>query len=179
MILTDLVKDAVELTRASRGTDAPRVVLRNILGNDSYLVLALTRVRESARRLHVPFANHLLRLLQTAVYGVEIGKGVTLGRGVWFVHTVGTVIGGDARLGDRVLLCGANTIGTAHDDGYPVIEDDVVIGAHACVLGPVRIGKGARIGANAVVLHDVPAGAVAVGTPAVTREKAWPSKRSA
>jgi len=53
----------------------------------------------------------------------------------------------------------------------PVIEDDVEIGAGACVLGPIRIGRGARIGANAVVLSDVPPGAIAVGVPATLRQR--------
>lgn len=61
---------------------------------------------------------------------------------------------------------GNNTIGTAKDNGCPVIEEDVVIGCGARVLGPIRIGRGAVIGANAVVLTDVPAGAIATGIPA-------------
>jgi serine O-acetyltransferase len=61
---------------------------------------------------------------------------------------------------------GNNTVGTAKDNGCPVIEDDVVVGCGARILGPIRIGKGAFIGANAVVLSDVPAGAVVSGIPA-------------
>lgn len=119
-------------------------------------------------------ANRALRLTQMALYGIEIGNDVTVGHGVYFVHTLGTVVGGNARLGDRVRLMGNNTIGTAKDNGYPVIEDDAVIGCGARILGPVRIGKGAVIGANAVVLSDVPAGAVAVGIPAVARTTQQP-----
>jgi serine O-acetyltransferase len=69
-------------------------------------------------------------------------------------------------LGDRVRLMGNNTIGAARDDGSPTIGNDVEIGCGARILGPVRIGHGAVIGANAVVLHDVPDGATAVGVPA-------------
>jgi serine O-acetyltransferase len=170
-MIRDLIRDAVELARvASAGDTSPRSVLRTALLYDSFTVLALTRVREAARRLRIPLVNRALRLAQTAVFGVEIGKDVALGHGVYFVHTVGTVIGGDARLGDRVKLMGSNTVGTAKDNGYPVIGDDVVIGCGARILGPVHIGAGAVIGANAVVLHDVPAGAVATGIPAVVKE---------
>src|SRR5439155_13517959 len=126
----------------------------------------LTRMREAARRWHVPGMNHALRIVQTAVYSIEIGNDVELGEGVNFTHTLGIVVGGDSRVGARVKFLGNNTIGTAKENGYPVIEDDVVIGCGARVLGPIRIGKGALIGANAVVLSDVPPGAVVSGIPA-------------
>jgi serine O-acetyltransferase len=61
---------------------------------------------------------------------------------------------------------GSNTVGTAKDNGYPVVGDDVVLGAGARVLGPVQVGARAVIGANAVVLSDIAADCVAVGVPA-------------
>lgn len=169
-MLSTILRDAVEFSRAfEAGAVSARPVLRNALLYDGFAVLALTRVRELARRWHVPGVNRLVRLAQTALYGIEIGKDVRLGDGVCFVHTIGVVIGGDARLGARVRVLGNVTIGTAKDNGYPVIGDDVTIGSGARILGPVTIGRGATIGANAVVLTDVPAGAVAVGVPAVVR----------
>jgi serine O-acetyltransferase len=171
-VISTLYRDAVELSRVCRPRDGgggARRILADALLHDGFAVLALTRARELARRLHVPGVNRFLRLAQTALYGIEIGKDVHLGEGVCFVHTLGTVIGGDARLGARVRVLGGVTIGTAKDNGYPVIGDDVVIGAGARILGPVTIGRGATIGANAVVLTDVPAGALAVGVPAVVR----------
>lgn len=165
-MLRKLVKDAIEMTRAS-GPVTLRSLAQTVMFTDSFAVMVMTRVRESARRWHIPGINRALRLSQIALYGVEVGKDVDLGPGVYLVHTVGTVIGGDARLGARVRLMGNNTIGTAKENGYPVIEDDVLIGCGARILGPVKIGARARIGANAVVLHDVPADSVAVGAPAV------------
>lgn len=171
-MVRDLWRDAVELARAdNKGDASTRAVLRTALLFDGFAVLALTRAREAARRLHIPLVNRALRLAQTAVYGIEIGKDVSLGRGVYFVHTLGTVIGGDAKVGDRVRFLGNNTVGTAKDNGYPIIEDDVVVGCGARILGPVRVGAGAVIGANAVVVRDVPAGALAVGVPAVVRRR--------
>lgn len=136
------------------------------LHSDSYAITALGRVRQAARRWRVPGVNHALRMVQTGFYGIELGNDVTLGHGVWFIHPLGIVIGGDARIGHRVRFFGNNTVGTAKENGYPIIEDDVWVGAGARILGPIRIGRGARIGANAVVLTDVPPGAVAVGVPA-------------
>ena len=71
------------------------------------------------------------------------------------------------KIGRNCTLRQGVTIGNRHDDGgVPVVEDDVDFGAYAQVLGPVRIGRGAKIGAMSVVLSDVPAGATAVGIPA-------------
>lgn len=137
-----------------------------VLTQDAFLILALWRMRCGARRLRVPGVNHLLRRVQTMVFGIELGNEITLGSGVFFAHPVGVVVGGRAHLGDRVRLMGSNTVGTAREDGWPVIEDDVVLGAGARILGPVRVGAGAVIGANAVVLTDIPPGCVAVGAPA-------------
>jgi serine O-acetyltransferase len=142
---------------------------RTVLETDSFPIMFLSRAREASLRWRVPLVNRLLRYAQTAVFGIELGKDVSLGDGVYFVHTVGTVIGGNSRIGARVRLMGNNTIGTAKDNGYPVIEDDVEIGVGARILGPVRIGARAKIGANAVVLCDVPADGVATGVPAVVR----------
>ncbi|MFI5301768.1 MAG: serine acetyltransferase, partial [Polyangiales bacterium] len=98
-----LVTDAVELARVSDGGDVSlRSIVRTALLLDSFSILVTTRARELARRLHVPGVNHALRLFQTLLYGIEIGRDVQLGRGIYFVHTVGTVIGGNAKVGDRV-----------------------------------------------------------------------------
>ena len=169
-MIATLYRDTVQFARASRPARAGKgQLLRDVLLHDGFAVLALTRGRELARRWHVPGVNRLVRLAQIALYGIEIGKDVQLGEGVCFVHTLGTVIGGDARLGARVRLLGGVTIGTAKDNGYPTIGDDVTIGAGARVLGPITVGRGATIGANAVVLIDVPAFGRAVGVPAVVR----------
>jgi serine O-acetyltransferase len=165
-MLSDLWRDAVELAMAARGETSPKALAMAVLSTDSYRITALNRAREAARSLHIPLVNHALRVVQTAVLGIEIGKDVKLGHGVYFVHSLGIVIGGDARIGDRVRFYGNNTVGTAKDNGYPTIEDDVWIGAGARILGPITIGARSRIGANAVVLEDVPPDSVAVGIPA-------------
>lgn len=145
-------------------------LFRLAAAHDGFKVLLLTRLRESARRHRIPGVNHLLRLVTTVLFSIEVGNAVTIGKGTEFVHTLGTVVGGTSVLGNRVRLMGNNTIGAAKDDGCPTIGDDVVIGAGARVLGPVHVGHGAFIGANAVVLSNVPAGAVAIGIPAVIKQ---------
>ena len=165
-MLKSLWRDAVELARASSGEVTPRSLAKAVLAYDSYSITTLTQLRGAARRFHIPFVNHALRVVQTSYFGIEIGKDVTLGHGVYFVHPLGIVIGGNARIGNRVRFYGNNTIGTAKDNGYPSIEDDVWIGAGARILGPVTVGARSQVGANAVVLEDVPPDSVAVGIPA-------------
>lgn len=165
-LLGDLRADARELARVLYARTDAGSLLRTLLACDSYHILALWRLRTWALRWHVPLVNHLLRRVQTMVFGIELGKAVELGHGVFFVHPIGITVGGHARVGARVRFMGSNTVGTARDDGHPSIDDDVTVGCGARVLGPVHVGARAVIGANAVVLADVPADAVAVGLPA-------------
>lgn len=113
----------------------------------------------------------LLAHLTRWATGVEIHPGARLGRRVTIDHGMGVVIGETAEIGNDVHLYSGVVIGaTAHRRGkrHPTIEDGVVIGAEAVLLGPIRVGRGAKIGAGAVVRTDVPAGAVVLApTPAV------------
>jgi serine O-acetyltransferase len=184
-LLKKITIDAFELARAlrnehtkggsTRQSEEPRPSLKEAVKaaatQDGYKVLLMSRIREAARRWHIPGVNHTLRLVTTVLYSIEIGNDIELGEGINFTHTLGTVIGGTSKVGARVKFMGNNTIGTAKDNGCPIIEDDVVIGCGARVLGPIRIGRGAFIGANAVVLTDVPPGAIATGIPAKIHER--------
>jgi serine O-acetyltransferase len=101
--------------------------------------------------------------------GIEIHPGAQIGRRLLVDHGMGVVIGETAVIGDNVTLYQNVTLGGVSLNAskrHPTIEDDVVIGAGAAVLGPFAVGRGARIGANAVVLREVPAGATMVGVPA-------------
>ncbi len=101
--------------------------------------------------------------------GIEIHPGAKIGKGLFIDHGMGVVIGETAEIGDNVLLYHGVTLGgTGKDKGkrHPTLGDNVVIGAGAKVLGPIYIGNGSKIGANSVVLKDVPEGATAVGIPA-------------
>jgi serine O-acetyltransferase len=111
------------------------------------------------------FVSHVSRFLT----GIEIHPGAKVGRRVFIDHGMGVVIGETAELGDDCTLYHGVTLGgTSWNKGkrHPTLEQGVVIGAGAKVLGPVVVGEGAKIGSNAVVVKDVPAGATALGIPA-------------
>jgi serine O-acetyltransferase len=124
-------------------------------------------------------SNHRLvaRLLSQwarAITGIEIHPGATIGRRFFIDHGMGVVIGETAEVGDDVMLYHDVTLGgrsLAKVKRHPTVEDGVTIGAGARVLGPVTIGKGAQVGANAVVVRDVPAGSIVVGIPGEVRER--------
>jgi serine O-acetyltransferase len=110
----------------------------------------------------------LISLWTRTVTGVEIHPGAIIGRRFFIDHGTGVVIGETAEIGDDVMIYHDVTLGgrsLARVKRHPTIGDGVVIGAGARVLGPVYIGRNAQIGANAVVVRDVPDGAVVVGVP--------------
>ncbi|MGI9435102.1 MAG: serine O-acetyltransferase [Geminicoccaceae bacterium] len=101
--------------------------------------------------------------------GIEIHPGATIGKSLLIDHGMGVVIGETAVIGDNVTLYQQVTLGGVSlnpEKRHPTIEDNVVIGAGAAVLGPFTVGKGARVGANAVVLKEVEPGVTVVGIPA-------------
>ncbi|ATG55187.1 serine O-acetyltransferase [Brachybacterium ginsengisoli] len=107
-----------------------------------------------------------------SITGVEIHPGASIGRRFFIDHGMGVVVGETAEVGDDVMLYHGVTLGGRSMERikrHPTVEDGVTIGAGARVLGPVVIGEGAQIGANAVVVKDVPAHATAVGIPATVR----------
>ncbi|GIG26211.1 serine O-acetyltransferase EpsC [Cellulomonas denverensis] len=126
--------------------------------------------REPGLRLPARLLAHVSR----AVTGVEIHPGATIGRRLFIDHGMGVVIGETAVVGDDVVLFHGATLGgksMRKGKRHPTVGDRVVVGSGAKVLGAVWIGDDAQIGANAVVLKDVPPGEVAVGVPAKIRRK--------
>jgi serine O-acetyltransferase len=111
------------------------------------------------------FLSHISRWLT----GIEIHPGAMIGRRFFIDHGMGVVIGETALIGDDCTLYHGVTLGgTSWNKGkrHPTLGDGVVVGAGAKILGPITIGRGAKIGSNAVVVKDVPEGATAVGIPA-------------
>ena len=146
------------------------VTVRNVLwaalGCDGFILLAMFRTRQRLRRYHIPLANRIVRLLETALFAVELANDARLGHGVFFMHSVGTVVGGDSEIGDGCILLGNNTLGQAEQQGYPRIGARTIIGSGARVIGKIEVGENCVLGANAVVVSNIPAGKVATGIPA-------------
>ena len=133
--------------------------------------VVLLRLAEQSERSGMGILAKFFSMLNVVVFGIEVSPKVEIGGGLFLPHTVGTVIGAE-RIGNDCTIMQGVTLGSAEPDlGFvsitrPVIGHGVLIGAGAKVIGRVFVGDGAKIGANAVVLQDVPAHSVAVGVPA-------------
>ena len=110
------------------------------------------------------FISHIARFLT----GIEIHPGAKIGRRFFIDHGMGVVIGETTEIGDDVLIYKGVVLGgtSLEKKRHPTLGNNVVIGSNAIVLGAINLGSNSRIGAGSVVIHDVPAGATAVGVPA-------------
>lgn len=136
-----------------------------------FLPVLLCRLAHGLYRAGLGPLAKLLSLLNFFLFGIEIAVRCPIGRGLFLPHTQGTVIGAWA-IGENATIFQGVTLGALEVDfsyqetSRPIVGDGVIIGSGAKVLGGLSLGSGARIGANAVVLQSVPAGALAVGVPA-------------
>lgn len=113
----------------------------------------------------IPFFPGFIQRLIYRRYGLEIVVGADIGGGLYIAHPVGTVIA-PRKMGRNCSVIASVTIGMRNEWEFPRIGDNVFVGAGARVLGGISVGDGAVIGANAVVINDVPSGATVVGIPA-------------
>lgn len=126
------------------------------------------RVSHALFEAGVPLAPRTIAFASRAVTGVEIHPAASIGQEFFIDHGSGVVIGETAEIGDRVTLYQGVTLGGtgfARGKRHPTVQDDVTVGSGAKLLGPVTIGHGAKIGANTVVIEDVPANSTVVGNP--------------
>jgi serine O-acetyltransferase len=134
---------------------------------------------EAAHFFHLAGFHLIARIIsQTTRFftGIEIHPGAKIGKNLFIDHGMGVVIGETSEIGTNVTIYHAVTLGgispsvdsekQRHEKRHPTIGDDVVIGSGAQIIGPVKVGDGSRIAANAVVVNDVPEGATMVGVPA-------------
>lgn len=113
----------------------------------------------------IPLATSMTMMILYYFHGLEIAPQADVGGGLYIAHPQGTVLSAK-RIGRNCTVIHNVTVGMRNEWVFPEIGDDVFIGAGARVLGGIVVGDGARIGANAVVIQDVPAGATVVGIPA-------------
>jgi serine O-acetyltransferase len=126
------------------------------------------RVSHALHEVGVPFVPRFLANLTKVVTGVEIHPAARIGEALFIDHGAGVVIGETAEVGDDVTLYQGVTLGgTGFESGkrHPTVGDDVVVGSGAKLLGPIVVGSCAKIGANSVVIHDVPPNSTVVGNP--------------
>ena len=148
---------------------AARTTVEVLLNYPGLHAIWLHRLSHRMWRANWKLLARCLSTFSRWLTGIEIHPGATLGRRFFIDHGMGVVIGETAEIGNDVTLYHGVTLGgTSWNAGkrHPTLEDNVVIGAGAQVLGPITIGKSGKVGSNSVVVKDLPANATAVGIPA-------------
>jgi serine O-acetyltransferase len=126
------------------------------------------RMAHALHEAGVPLLPRTIAYVSRMITGIEIHPAAKIGQGFFIDHGMGVVIGETAELGDDVTLYQGVTLGgTGFATGkrHPTVQDNVTIGSGAKLLGPITVGHGSKIGANSVVIHDVPANSTVVGNP--------------
>jgi serine O-acetyltransferase len=126
------------------------------------------RLAHALHEVGMPVLPRLIAFVSRVLTGIEIHPAAKIGKGLFIDHGSGVVIGETAQIGDDVTLYQGVTLGgTGFATGkrHPTVQDNVTIGSGAKLLGPITIGHGAKIGANSVVITDVPPNSTVVGNP--------------
>ena len=147
---------------------AARRSLEIVLCYPGLHALALHRLSNRLWRLEVPLLPRLISQFGRWITGIEIHPGARIGKGVFIDHGMGVVIGETAVVGNNCLLYQGVTLGgtgKVHGKRHPTLEENVVVGAGAKVLGAITVGANTRIGAGSVVLRDVAPNSTVVGIP--------------
>jgi serine O-acetyltransferase len=158
------VTSARERDPAARGVGTVEI-LSSWAGVQALLV---HRVSHALYEAGVPLAPRTLAFASRAITGIEIHPAARIGQEFFIDHGSGVVIGETAEIGDRVTLYQGVTLGGtgfARGKRHPTVGNDVTVGSGAKLLGPVTVGHGAKIGANTVVIEDVPPNSTVVGNP--------------
>jgi serine O-acetyltransferase len=158
------VASARERDPAARGVGSLEILM-NWGGVQAILAY---RVAHALHEAGVPMAPMALSYASRAVTGVEIHPAARIGEDFFIDHGSGVVVGETAEIGDRVTLYQGATLGGtgfARGKRHPTIQDDVTIGSGAKLLGPIIVGHSAKVGANTVVISDVPPNSTVVGNP--------------
>ena len=164
-----------DIRAAQKKDPAAKSFLEILLLYQGLHALVVYRITHFFYKMHLFFIARLLSQLARFATGIEIHPGAVIGKRFFIDHGMGVVIGETAIIGDDVLLYQGVTLGgTGLEKGkrHPTIGNNVVIGTGAKVLGNITIGDNSYIGANAVVIKDVPANSTVVGVPGrVTKQE--------
>jgi serine O-acetyltransferase len=169
--LTRVLKEVRnDLTAAQERDPAARGIGRAeiLLTYSGVHALLAHRVAHAMHEVGVPVLPHAVAGGSRALTGVEIHPAARIGNGLFIDHGAGVVIGETAEIGENVTIYQGVTLGgTGFQRGkrHPTVESDVVIGSGAKLLGPLTVGHGSKVGANSVVIHDVPPNSTVVGNP--------------
>jgi serine O-acetyltransferase len=159
---------AADLAMIRERDPAARSTLEIVLCYPGFHALVIHRFSHRLWRMRVPLVPRLLSQVARLLTGVEIHPGAVIGQGVFIDHGMGVVIGETSVIGNNCLLYQGVTLGgTGKQEGkrHPTLQDNVVVGAGAKVLGAITVGSNTRIGAGSVVLRDVDAESTVVGVP--------------
>src|ERR1700689_5039630 len=151
-----------------REDPAAKSVLEIVLCYPGFHAILLHRLAHHLYEAKIPILPRFISQVSRFLTGIEIPPGATIGRRFFIDHGMGVVIGETAEIGDDVLLYQGVTLGgtsLTKEKRHPTIEDHVMISAGAAAIGPVRIGRGSRIGAGAVVVSSAPPYSTIVGIP--------------
>ena len=162
--MTSDVSSARERDPAARGIGT----LEILTGWAGVQALLAHRVAHALWESEVPLVPRAIAYTSRAITGVEIHPAATIGSDFFIDHGSGVVIGETAEIGDRVTLYQGVTLGGtgfARGKRHPTLDDDVTVGSGAKLLGPVTVGRNAKVGANTVVIEDVPPQTTVVGNP--------------
>lgn len=163
-----------DLDNAREHDPAARGDIENAIVYSGLHAIWMHRVSHFLWKRGVKGPARILAQFNRFLTGIEIHPGASIGRRFFIDHGMGIVIGETAEIGDGVMLYHGVTLGgqvLTQTKRHPTIEDNVTIGAGAKVLGPITVGQGSAVGANAVVTKDVPADHIAVGIPAQARPR--------
>jgi len=161
------IKETIEVAREK--DPAAKGAINILVNTPGIHAIMFHRVAHSLYNRKHFFTARLISQISRFLTGIEIHPGAQIGRRFFIDHGMGIVIGETAEIGDDVMLFHQVTLGgTGKDKGkrHPTVENNVIISAGVKVLGPIVLGENSKIGANAVVLHNIPKDATAVGIPA-------------
>lgn len=164
-LFKSLYEDAQNIKKSD---PACRNILEAIILYPGFHAIIFHRIAHFCYEKKLYFIARLLSQISRHITGIEIHPGAKIGRKLFIDHGMGVVIGETATIGDNCIIYHNSTLGGTGKDKnkrHPDLGDNVMVGSGAKVLGPIKIGNNVKIGANSVVLKDIPDNTTVVGVP--------------